>query len=123
MIWLLGLIKGVAVVCAMAFALPVGGGYASADSPSKYLDRLTTVNTSVNREGSGGPAGLEDEPTVSHAVKTSYGVILNTVVRNANRLEYSMGNTDDSNVQAVADTTENWTKWNTVEWMITADAF
>ena len=115
------MIKGVAVVCAMAFALPVGGVYASADSPSKYLDRLTTVNTSVNREGSGVSSEVEDEPTVSHAVKTSYGVILNTVVRNANRLEYSMGNTDDSNVQAVADTTENWKKWNTVGWSITAD--
>ena len=73
----------------MAFALPVGGVYASADSPSKYLDRLTTVNTSVNRESSGGvSSGLEDEPTVSRAVRTSHGVILNTVVRNANRLEY-----------------------------------
>ena len=72
----------------MAFALPVGGVYASADSPSKYLDRLTTVNTSVNREGGGVSSGLGDEPTVSRAVRTSHGVILNTVVRNANRLEY-----------------------------------
>ena len=88
MFGLLGLIKGVAVVCSMAFALPVGGVYASADSPSKYLDRLTTVNTSVNREGSGVSSGLEDEPTVSRAVRTSHGVVLNTVVRNANRLEY-----------------------------------
>ena len=122
MFGLLGLIKGVAVVCSMAFALPVGGVYASADSPSKYLDRLTAVNTSVNREGGGVSSEVEDEPTVSHAVKTSHGVILNTVVRNANRLEYSMGNTDDSNVQAVADTTENWLKWtDTVEWMVTGD--
>lgn len=82
------MIKGVAVVCSMAFALPVGGVYASADSPSKYLDRLTTVNTSMNRESNGASPGVEDEPTVSHAVKTSHGVILNTVVRNANRLEY-----------------------------------
>ena len=88
MFGLLGLIKGVAVVCSMAFALPVGGVYASADSPSKYLDRLTTVNTSVNREDGGVSSGLEDEPTVSRAVRTSHGVILNTVVRNANRLEY-----------------------------------
>ena len=102
--------------------MPIGGVYASADSPSKYLDRLTTVNTSMNRESNDASPGVEDEPTVSHAVKASHGVILNTVVRNANRLEYSMGNTDDSNVQAVADTTENWLKWtNTVEWMITAD--
>ena len=72
----------------MAFALPVGGVYASADSPSKYLDRLTTVNTSMNRESNDASPGVEDEPTVSHAVKTSHGVILNTVVRNANRLEY-----------------------------------
>ena len=88
MFGLLGLIKGVAVVCSMAFALPVGGVYASADSPSKYLDRLTTVNTSVNREGGGVSSGLGDEPTVSRAVRTSHGVVLNTVVRNANRLEY-----------------------------------
>ena len=88
MFGLLGLIKGVAVVCSMAFALPVGGVYASADSPSKYLDRLTTVNTSVNRESNDVSPGVEDEPTVSHAVRTSHGVILNTVVRNANRLEY-----------------------------------
>ena len=88
MFGLLGLIKGVAVVCSMAFAFPVGGVYASADSPSKYLDRLTTVNTSVNREGSGVSSEVEDEPTVSRAVRTSHGVILNTVVRNANRLEY-----------------------------------
>lgn len=88
MFGLLGLIKGVAVVCSMAFALPVGGVYASADSPSKYLDRLTTVNTSVNREDGGVSSEVEDEPTVSRAVRTSHGVILNTVVRNANRLEY-----------------------------------
>ena len=105
----------------MAFALPVGGVYASADSPSKYLDRLTTVNTSVNREGSGVSSEVEDEPTVSHAVRTSHGVILNTVVRNANRLEYSMGNTGDSNVQAVADTAANWLQWGTVGWSITDD--
>ena len=72
----------------MTFALPVGGVYASADSPSKYLDRLTTVNTSMNRESNNASPGVEDEPTVSYAVKTSHGVILNTVVRNANRLEY-----------------------------------
>ena len=88
MFGLLGLIKGVAVICSMAFALPVGGVYASADSPSKYLDRLTTVNTSMNRESNDVSPGVEDEPTVSHAVKTSHGVVLNTVVRNANRLEY-----------------------------------
>ena len=88
MFGLLGLIKGVAVVCSMAFALPVGGVYASADSPSKYLDRLTTVNSSASPEDGGGSSGVEDEPTVSRAVRTSHGVILNTVVRNANRLEY-----------------------------------
>ena len=109
----------------MAFALPVGGMYASADSPSKYLDRLTTVNTSVNtsvnREGGGVSSEVEDEPTVSHAVRTSHGVILNTVVRNANRLEYGVGNTGDSNVQAVADTAANWSQWGTVDWSITND--
>ena len=88
MFGLLVLIKGVAVVCSMAFALPIGGVYASADSPSKYLDRLTTVNTSMNRESNDASPGVEDEPTVSRAVRASHGVILNTVVRNANRLEY-----------------------------------
>ena len=105
----------------MVLGVPIGGVYASADSPSKYLDRLTTVNTSMNRESNDASPGVEYEPTVSHAVRTSHGVILNTVVRNANRLEYSMGNTGDSNVQAVADTTTDWTKWNTVGWMITND--
>ena len=113
--------KIIGLITAVVLGMPIGGVYASADSPSKYLDRLTTVNTSMNREGSGVSSGLEDEPTVSHAVRTSHGVILNTVVRNANRLEYSMGNTDDSNVQAVADTTENWLQWGTVDWMITDD--
>ena len=101
--------------------MPIGGVYASADSPSKYLDRLTTVNTSMNRESNDASPGVEDEPTVSHAVKTSHGVILNTVVRNANRLEYSMGNTGDSNVQAVADTAANWSQWGTVGWRILDD--
>ena len=91
----------------MAFALPVGGVYASADSPSKYLDRLTTVNTSVNREGGGVSSEVEDEPTVSRAVRTSHGVILNTVVRNANRLEYVDDDpeiTSDDRVEPVHET-------------------
>ncbi len=83
------IVKLVSFITAVVLGLPIGGVYASADSPSKYLDRLTTVNTSMNRESNGAsPPGVEDEPTVSHAVKTSHGVILNTVVRNANRLEY-----------------------------------
>ena len=63
--------KIIGLITAVVLGMPIGGVYASADSPSKYLDRLTTVNTSMNRDSNDASPCVDDEPTVSHAVKTS----------------------------------------------------
>lgn len=74
--------KIIGLITAVVLGVPIGGVYASADTPSKYLDRLTTSNSSS--EAMGG----ETPRTAAKAINVGHGIVLNTVDRNADRLEY-----------------------------------
>ena len=76
------IVKLVSFITAVVLGVPIGGVYASADSPSKYLDRLTTANSSSETMGGEAPR------TTAKAVNVGHGIVLNTVDRNADRLEY-----------------------------------
>ncbi len=88
------IVKLISLVTAIVLGIPGGGVYASADSPSKYLDRLTSAN--------GSSEGVEDETpaTASRAVMGAHGVILNTVDRNADRLEFVASESHDVDEEA-----------------------
>ena len=84
--------KIIGLITAVVLGVPIGGVYASADTPSKYLDRLTTSNSSS--EAMGG----ETPRTAAKAINVGHGIVLNTVDRNADRLEYvNLGAADGGN--------------------------
>ena len=84
--------KIIGLITAVVLGMPIGGVYASADSPSKYLDRLTTSNSSS--EAMGG----ETPRTAAKAINVGHGIVLNTVDRNVDRLEYvNLGAADGGN--------------------------
>ena len=86
------IVKLVSFITAVVLGVPISGVYASADSPSKYLDRLTTSNSSSEAMGGEAPR------TTAKAVNVGHGIVLNTVDKNADRLEYvNLGAADGGN--------------------------
>ena len=85
------IVKLVSLITAVVLGVPISGVYASADTPSKYLDRMTLSNSAsvgTNDTGDGSDGEGMTAPTVSKAVKSGHGIVLNTVDRNSDRMEY-----------------------------------